>query len=99
VNEYPVPKNQIFKYYVKLTNVSKNYLMAGFCTEKGFGKCMVPESAYYNCNGFLLMNVIDYTVNLKTTQGETIECIADLVNFKLRWAKEGNIFSEAPIPF
>jgi hypothetical protein len=83
VNKYAVPENQILKYYVKLMNVPKNFLMVGFCTQEGLGKCMAPESVYKNCGAI---------------EGETIECIADLVSFQLRWAKEGKRIAETPIP-
>jgi hypothetical protein len=37
VNKYAVPENQVMKYYVRLTTVTGNYLLVGFCTEQGLG--------------------------------------------------------------
>jgi hypothetical protein len=98
VNKYAVLENQILKYYVKLMNVPKNFLMVGFCTQEGLGKCMAPESVYYDCYGSLMRNGIRSEINMKAFDGETIECIADMVNFKIQWAKEGKRIAEIPIP-
>lgn len=78
--------------------------MIGFCTEKGFGNnCNFyhAESAYYHCSG----NGCLYEggsgkelISSGSANGEVVECIADLVEWKISWRKAGKLLGEATVP-
>jgi hypothetical protein len=77
--------------------------MIGFCTEKGLGNfCNFnhSESVYYYCQGagYLYEGGSRRNLTVGSTAGDVVECIADLINAKFIWLKQGNQFAACSIP-
>jgi hypothetical protein len=76
--------------------------MIGYCTEKGLGNCNIhhqADSAYYYCNGYLYQGGSPKQIGVGIFGWETVECVADLPNYKLSWWKKGSPIAECTVPY
>jgi hypothetical protein len=103
VNRFGIHPGQKAKYSVKVSKATNNWALIGFCTEKGLGNMNNfnhVESFYYYCYniGYLFEGGSRREINVSAVNGEVIESVADLVNGRISWLKNGHQFAECIVP-
>jgi hypothetical protein len=91
------------RYNIRLTDIQKKGACVGFCTTKGFGNnynFYSPESVYYACweTGSVYEGGKEKKIDVASSNGDLIECQADINRNRVYWWKNGVLIVECPLP-